>query len=76
MNYIFCLNISVPLRALPVITGAGPLQCALGPEVSGEFVYLKTGVGSKFTYCGEHHGVVPWGCVLVLKWLKYSTRGT
>lgn len=33
MNYIFYLNISVPLRALPVITGAGPLQCALGPEV-------------------------------------------
>lgn len=40
MNYIFCLNISVPLRALPVITGAGPLQCALGPEVSALDVLL------------------------------------
>lgn len=59
MNYIFCLNISVPLRALPVITGAGPLQCALGPEVSGEFVYLEIGVGSKFTYSGAL-----WFCTL------------
>jgi len=52
MNYIFCLNISAPLRALPVITGAGPLQCAHGLEVSGEFVCLEVGAGSKFTSSG------------------------
>lgn len=59
MNYIFCLNISVPLRALPVTADAEPLQCALGPEVSGEFVYLGTGVGSNVTYSGAS-----WFCTL------------
>ncbi|OXB80870.1 UNVERIFIED_CONTAM: hypothetical protein H355_016887 [Colinus virginianus] len=34
MNYIFYLNISVPLKALQVITDAGQRQCALAPEVS------------------------------------------
>lgn len=70
MNYIFCLNISVPQRALPVTAGAGPLQCALGPGVSGEFVGLEMGVGSKFRYCGEHRGGLHWGCVQLLKCLK------
>jgi len=43
MNYIFYLNISVPLKALQVITGAGPLQCVSAPEVSGEFLCLVRG---------------------------------
>lgn len=59
MNYIFYLNISVPLRALPVITGAGPLQCGHGPEVSGEFVYLEIRDGSKFMCSGAS-----WFCTL------------
>lgn len=40
MNYIFYLNISVPLKALRVITGAGPLQCVRAPEVSALDVLL------------------------------------
>lgn len=40
MNYIFYLNISVPLKALQAITDAGPRQCALAPEVSVPDVLL------------------------------------
>lgn len=46
MNYIFYLNISVPLKALQAITDAGPRQCALAPEVSGGFVHQVKGVES------------------------------
>lgn len=40
MNFIFCLNISVPLKALPVIVDVGPIKCDHDPEVSALDVLL------------------------------------
>lgn len=40
MNFIFCLNIFVRPKALPVTTDVGPIKCDHDPEVSAPDVLL------------------------------------
>lgn len=49
MNYIFCLNISVPPKALLVIIDVGPAKCGLDLEALGGFTFLEARIIPEYT---------------------------